>query len=284
MKWEDWDAVQKPRVQGTLNLHRHLPRGMDFFVMLSSVAGVTGTRGQANYAAANSFLDAFTRHRIMQGEKATSIDLGWVESEGTIAENQDLQRFWISVGCWIPVSQSELYSMLDYYCDPAIDNLTVENCQAVIGVCTPSMMHSKGFTELPAFLNRPMFSPLRLINATGASDSTSINNANGGSAESDYSALYKNAASAEEAVEHIMAALVRRIAKAMAMPAEDIDPRRPLHAYGVDSLLGIELRTWFKKFFGIEITVFEILGAKDFALLAELAVQFGGRFIEQNNA
>lgn len=41
------DAL-KPKVDGTWNLHTLLPPDVDFFVMLSSASGVTGTRGQAN--------------------------------------------------------------------------------------------------------------------------------------------------------------------------------------------------------------------------------------------
>lgn len=46
------DHVRKtvgPKVHGTWNLHELLPRDMDFFVMLSSLAGVMGHRGQGNY-------------------------------------------------------------------------------------------------------------------------------------------------------------------------------------------------------------------------------------------
>ena len=75
-----------PKVQGSWNLHDLLPRGMDFFICLSSVSGVVGGGGQANYAAANTYMDALVRYRTMRGEKATAIDLGWMESEGVAAE------------------------------------------------------------------------------------------------------------------------------------------------------------------------------------------------------
>ncbi|KAH8429183.1 uncharacterized protein LDX57_006852 [Aspergillus melleus] len=54
MTHQAWQEVISPKVQGTWNLHQQLPSGMDFFIMLSSISGVLGSRGQANYAASNT--------------------------------------------------------------------------------------------------------------------------------------------------------------------------------------------------------------------------------------
>jgi acyl carrier protein len=46
----------------------------------------------------------------------------------------------------------------------------------------------------------------------------------------------------------------------MSVPKEEFDPYKPLVAYGVDSLIAVEIRTWISKSIGAEIAIFDILG------------------------
>jgi acyl transferase domain-containing protein len=69
--------VTRPKVDGAWNLHaasRHCP--LDFFACFSSTASTFGGAGQANYAAANAFLDALAHHRHAMGLPALTINWG----------------------------------------------------------------------------------------------------------------------------------------------------------------------------------------------------------------
>lgn len=64
MNIEDWNPVTRPKVHGTWNLHNAtLASGcnLDFLLLFSSLSGIVGQVGQANYASANTFLDAFVQ-------------------------------------------------------------------------------------------------------------------------------------------------------------------------------------------------------------------------------
>ncbi len=79
--WQRFRGVMAPKADGAWHLHA-LTRGLtlDFFVLFSSAASLLGSRGQANHAAANAFLDALAHFRAACGLPALAINWGaWSE-------------------------------------------------------------------------------------------------------------------------------------------------------------------------------------------------------------
>jgi acyl transferase domain-containing protein/acyl carrier protein len=84
LTWDRFATVMRPKARGAWNLHHAtVGRALDFFVLFSSFAAIAGTRGGANYAAANMALDSLAHLRRHQGLPALSIcwgawaDIGW---------------------------------------------------------------------------------------------------------------------------------------------------------------------------------------------------------------
>ncbi len=109
------DTVLRPKVDAALNLH-DLTASLDLaaFVMFSSFAGILGMAGQANYAAANTILDAVAHKRRAQGLPALSVAWGlWDPVSGMTGHLADADRRRISGSGVLPLSADEGMRLLD---------------------------------------------------------------------------------------------------------------------------------------------------------------------------
>ncbi|MGB3442767.1 MAG: beta-ketoacyl reductase, partial [Actinophytocola sp.] len=112
---ETFDTVLRPKVDGAWHLHE-LTRELDLsaFVLFSSASGVFGNAGQANYAAANAFLDELARHRRATGLPATSLAWGlWAEDTGMAGDLTGTQRSRMSRSGVVALAPAEALAAFD---------------------------------------------------------------------------------------------------------------------------------------------------------------------------
>ncbi|KAK7908923.1 polyketide synthase [Apiospora marii] len=277
MSLEEWHAAVKPKVDGSWNLHHVLGPALDFFVLLSSATGVIGLREQSNYAAGTAFQDGLARYRANQGSHAVSLDLPPVADVGFVAERPELLESLRRQGLDL-LPLEDLLAVLDYYCSPAErTNLTVSDCNVVLGLALPRELEAEGIVA-PRYHQDPLFRHL-----LQAGSSTTKTQLVGNKQEPRHRAVLTAAASLEEAHEIVLDALVRKLARILSVEAEALDPSRPLHSLGIDSLVSVELRSWLARELGVQMTVLEMTGKASVRQLAESAVarsqytpKFGG--------
>lgn len=256
-----WTASLQPKVLGSWNLHRLLPRNLDFFILFSSISGIIGAQGQANYAAGNTFQDELARFRLHRGEKAVALDLSILAEEGYVAENKGIFAR-LSIKQALSMSQSDVFSLLQHYCSNSGSTLVdpTRPSQLVLGLEHLGDVIGRG-EEVAGWMQEPMFANLHQV--TRGSSSSSANDDTGGvSKEHDYVLIsqIQAAESLAEAAETLAHGLAAKLSKILSLPPDSFDHSQPLHTYGVDSLIAVELRNWFQKVLKMDIAVFEILG------------------------
>ncbi|MFF5010793.1 type I polyketide synthase [Streptomyces phaeochromogenes] len=112
---ERLERVLRPKVDAVTHLHE-LTRDQDvsMFVMSSSVAGLFGNPGQANYAAANAYVDALAQHRRAHGLPATSLAWGlWEQNSEIRAHLDEGMRRRMNQGTTIPLTPADGLRLFD---------------------------------------------------------------------------------------------------------------------------------------------------------------------------
>lgn len=264
MAMAQWEQTSRSKIETSWNLHTLLP-SLDFFILLSSVSGVVGNHGQSNYAAGCTFQDALARQRSERGQKAISIDLGVMRTIGVVAESERLQQHFQGSKGFVPIEEAEFLCLLDICCDPLYQP-GARQSQMVIGLETPASLLARSL-EPPEMLQRPLFA--------GFSQLPGRAGGGGGGSNGDVNAarLFRQLESPAERAQVVVEALSRRLAQTLSIKLEDVDTYQALHAYGVDSLIAVELRSWLGKEFVADVPVFEIVSGKTIEAIGELVAR-----------
>ncbi|KAH7254804.1 hypothetical protein B0J15DRAFT_446835 [Fusarium solani] len=265
MTFEDYDLVVRSKVYGAWNFHKALLNTpLDFFVVLSSVAGIVGNRGQAAYSAANTYLDAFTQHRLRSGLPATCLNLGAVSGVGYLAENSAKQAQVLKNLSGSTVDESEVLVLLELAINGKIGVMGNEQC-------VTGLDFSDG-TSLPYYASDGRFVHLRhaaIVKSQDASDLPA-------SASLTIAQEVQRAATREEAQGIVTIGLRDKLGAILMLPPEVLQSHQgnaPVTAFGLDSLNAIELRNWITKELQAHLQILELLTSSSLGDLASLVLK-----------
>ena len=224
-----FDEVARAKISGAWHLHELSARSpLDFFALYSSASARFGSAGQANYAAANSFLDGLAAYRRSRGQCATSLGWGAWGSVGMAARTSDATRArWTRSGIGLlnpdeafPALERALKSDEPYVAIAAIDP------QRVLAQATPGVraLFGRLGTALPLERGQPGGT------ATTPGDEPTLRER-----------LLATASNRRRTVlrDHVRQTAARVLGLAR---ADQLDVDEPLGQFGLDSLMAVELR------------------------------------------
>ncbi|MFF2805538.1 beta-ketoacyl synthase N-terminal-like domain-containing protein, partial [Streptomyces sp. NPDC058051] len=222
------ERVLAAKVDAAWNLHE-LTRGMDLdaFVTFSSVAGVLGSAGQANYAAANAFLDALAEQRRGSGLPGMSVAWGlWAQDSGMTGHLGRVDRARLARAGIQPMPTDAALELFDAA-------LTINHPRPVAAAIDFAALRAQAADGLmPAVFEDLVRLPVRRQNAAAGAEGTG-------------SGLAQRLSGLDEAGRlELVRNLVRgQLATVLAHKKPDsVDLARPFKELGFDSLMAIEFR------------------------------------------
>ncbi|EHK96621.1 putative Mycocerosic acid synthase [Glarea lozoyensis 74030] len=259
MTYEDWTIPLRTKVQGTWNLHQYFnhDRPLDFMIFCSSISGICGNPGQAQYDAGNSYQDALAHYRHSQGLKAVSVNLGIMLDVGVIAESVTHNfKTWEQVlGIREPTFHALMKTIINSQQNSQGGDWSPQIC---VGLGTANIMAANNLPN-PPWLEDPRFGPLAVSDKTLSSSADSE-----GSTTISLASKLSDAGNNKDlslAANIITVALVAKIAEILRIPSSEVDPSRPMYQYGVDSLVALEVRNWITRELKANMALLDIVAA-----------------------
>ncbi|MFF2196855.1 SDR family NAD(P)-dependent oxidoreductase, partial [Streptomyces sp. NPDC058157] len=255
------DHVFRPKVDAALHLDE-LTRDMELsaFVLFSSAAGVFGAAGQANYAAANAFLDALARQRRAAGLPAVSLAWGlWDESSGITGRLTGADRGRMARSGVLPLGTEEALGLFDA--------ATAQTRSALVPVRLDQaeLRRQAAAGSLPALLTSLVRLPARRPAAGGGADPAA---GPSGTGAGDLAARLAGLAAAERRT-LVLDLVCEHVAAVLGLAsAREVRPGQALRDLGFDSLTAVELRNRLGKDTGLRLSSTLVF---DYPTPAELA-------------
>ena len=246
MRWRQFTTATAPKIKGAWLLHRyteHLP--LELFVVQSSLLSLTGSAGQANYTAANAFLDALVALRRRAGLPALAVNWGpWGEAGMAAARGARGAALWKARGVRLLAPARGL---------PAFARLvTGRQAHAVVADI-----------DWPAFVQQlarpaPLYADLARLGSRSVVEtppSADLGTRLSGATPETRRAL-------------IVSLVQERITRELGFD-EPIDVRRPLNELGLDSLMSVNIANRLETALGIPVPLVRLIRGPSVAQLVD---------------
>jgi acyl transferase domain-containing protein/NADPH:quinone reductase-like Zn-dependent oxidoreductase/aryl carrier-like protein len=277
MTVDQWNKCIATKCIGAWNLHRATyDLKLDFFVCFSSSSAIIGNKGQANYAAANMYLDALMKMRRGEGKVGSTMNIGPVSDSGVVNENDDVRKSVMRMKHDIINQQEFLLQVEETIKKSLIFSRELEMIQANSSSAETGLPKSfykiiddyQTITGINVeeddlfWANRSLFRNL-YANREYSGGSKKVGS---------LIAILESASTIETKTEILQSAFLDKVARVLGVSIESMSPKSPLAAYGLDSIVALEFVKWFKDAAGLEVALFEIVDDKSIQSLIRKAI------------
>lgn len=258
-----WNQVIAPKVTGTALLDELFgSTPLDFFIVLSSISLVAGARGQSNYVAANAFMTGLINSRRRRGLTGSVVHVSSIVGLGYLERAKLDPEHFLSLG-FTNMSERDFLVMFAETVAAGRAAVSSEQAEVVTGFAT---MYRDELKNLRAPYREELRFGHLLFEFThrhGAAETAS-------DAAVALRELLSSANTTEERLTIVKTFFMAFFARMMRLPStEDINETAPLAEQGMDSLVALEIRSWFKNELGVEVGVMRILSGGSVSSLAE---------------
>jgi NADPH:quinone reductase-like Zn-dependent oxidoreductase/acyl carrier protein len=243
--------VLEPKAAGAWYLHEltaDLP--LDAFVLFSSATSLIGNRGQANYAAANAFLDQLAEARRAGGRPAIALNLGAVSDVGYVARHGDVERMVAATGMR-GFTAPEAFGVLQSLANGSHPQV------GVLPMDWQQFFRHHGLSPE----SQPRYA--ELFNEHFDAEQGGADLAAGRTLREQLASR-----TAEARGELLRTELKVRVAGVLGIPIAELDEDMPLMDY-LDSLLAVEISAWLERELGTKVTIMDLMKGPSVAQLAE---------------
>ncbi|KAL0941609.1 hybrid NRPS/NKS cluster containing protein [Colletotrichum truncatum] len=248
------NKVMRPKVEGSMYLEEIFQNThLEFFVFFSSMACVTGNPGQSAYAAANMFMSGLAAERRRRGLNASAVHIGAIFGNGYVTRELTLaqQQFLKKVGnLWL--------SEQDFHClfaEAVYAGQSQRESNAELSTGLMMIEDNEEFQKNITWFRNPMFQHcVRNVQTTQLTENTAK-----GRHGVQVKAQLQEAVTPDDVRDIIHEAFTLKLQSSL-----QIDESRPIgdltaDTLGIDSLVAVDIRSWFIKELQVEIPVLNIL-------------------------
>ncbi|KFY29675.1 hypothetical protein V494_08556 [Pseudogymnoascus sp. VKM F-4513 (FW-928)] len=261
MSYEQMTDVLRPKIDGTNWLNEiFYDTPLDFFVCFSSTSSVGGVFGQSNYAAACSYMTSLVRQRRARGLAGSAFDIGRVAGIGYIERASQVVQETFEKYSYMPLSETDLHQM---FAETIFAGIPAMNLDPVISTGIERVPADR--KHLPPWILYPRLSHY-LIDTQATNTVTDSNQ----TVQPVREQLIE-ATTAEQVLSIIKTCFAAKLQIVLQLTAEEMDVDVPLVEIGIDSLVAVEVRSWFLKELQTDMPVLKILGGGSVSDLAEQA-------------